>query len=61
MKVKLKAQKPPRSVFHVQLGPVEWTPSASQLKALKKIFKKVMKKHGDVVVTSANVHVQQIA
>ena len=54
-------KKAPRNVYHVQVGPADWTPSEEQLKAIRKLFKKIMKKHGDVVVTSANIHVQQIA
>ena len=54
-------KKAPRNVYHIQVGPADWTPSEKQLKAIRKLFKKIMKKHGDVVVNSANIHVQQIA
>jgi hypothetical protein len=50
-----------RNVYHVQAGSADWTLSKKQLKAIHKLFKKIMKRHGDVVVTGANVHVQQIA
>jgi hypothetical protein len=54
-------KKAPCNVYHVQVGSADWTPSKKQLKAIRKLFKKIMKKHGDVVVTGANIHVQQIA
>jgi hypothetical protein len=49
-----------RAVFHIQVGSQDFMPTQKQLDKIRKVFKKVLKAHGDVVATSYDIHVRQI-